>query len=245
MIRKTKGIVLHTTRYGESSLVVHCYTEEFGRQSYMIKGVRKSRKQNRSNLFQPLFLLDFEVYHKDSREIQLVKEATRSIPLNSIPFDVTKSTQAIFIAEVLYRVVKEEEQNPMLSHFLVNSIKYLDALEDPSPDFHIVFLFQLSRYLGFYPQKNFNDNYAPIFPIRRCISINQPVSFGTATWNLIFRVLKKPSLTVPSEKSYSITWSAISNCMWKEWERSAPWKFYIPFFTISDSNKPFYFSRFG
>ena len=159
MIRKTRGIVLHTTRYGESSLVVHCYTEEFGRQSYMIKGVRKSRKQNRSNLFQPLFLLDFEVYHKDSREIQLVKEATRSIPLNSIPFDVTKSTQAIFIAEVLYRVVKEEEQNPMLSHFLVNSIKYLDALGDPSPDFHIIFLFQLSRYLGFYPQKNFNKDH--------------------------------------------------------------------------------------
>jgi DNA repair protein RecO (recombination protein O) len=63
------------------------------------------------------------------------------------------------MAEVLYRVVKEEESNPMLAHFLINNIQYLDALEEPSPDFHIIFLFQLSRYLGFYPQKNFgNEN---------------------------------------------------------------------------------------
>ena len=132
MIRKTRGIVLHTTRYGESSLVVHCYTEQYGRQTYMIKGVRKSRKQNRSNLFQPLFILDFEIYHKDSREIQLVKEVNRSVPLNSIPFDITKSTQAIFMAEILYRVIREEEPNPMLAHFLIHTIQYLDALESSS-----------------------------------------------------------------------------------------------------------------
>lgn len=155
MIRKTRGIVLHTTKYGESSLVVHCYTEQFGRQTFMVKGVRKSRKQNRSNLFQPLFILDFEVYFKDKREIQLVKEISRAIPLNSLPFDITKSTQAIFMAEVLYRAVREEETNPMLSSFLISTIQYLDTMEEASPDFHIIFLFQLSRHLGFYPQNNF------------------------------------------------------------------------------------------
>lgn len=157
MIRKTRGIVLHTTRYGESSLVVHCYTEQSGRQTYMVKGVRKSRKQNRSNLFQPLFILDFEVYHKNTAGIQLVKEVNRAMPLNSIPFDITKSTQAIFMAEVLYRVVKEEESNPMQAHFLINTIQYLDALEEASPDFHILFMFQLSKHLGFYPQNNYGD----------------------------------------------------------------------------------------
>ncbi len=157
MIRKTRGIVLHTTRYGESSLVVHCYTVQFGRQSLMVKGVRKSRKNNRSNLFQPLFILDFEIYYKNTREIQLVKEVSRAMPLNSMPFEITKSTQAIFIAEVLYRVVKEQEPNPMLAHFLINTIQYLDALEDSSPDFHIIFLFLLSKQLGFYPQNNYGE----------------------------------------------------------------------------------------
>ena len=157
MIRKTRGIVLHTTKYGESSLVVHCYTEQGGRQTLMIKGVRKSRKQNRSNLFQPLFILDFEVYHKDSRDIQLVKEVSRAIPLNSLPFDITKSTQAIFMAEVLYRVAKEEEPNPVLANFLISTIQYLDTMVEASADFHIIFMFQLSKHLGFYPQNNFEE----------------------------------------------------------------------------------------
>ncbi len=159
MIRKTRAIVLHTTRYGESSLVAHCYSEQFGRQSYMVKGIRKSKKQNRSNLFQPLFILDLEVYYKNNREIQLIKEVTRAIPLNSMPFDIIKSTQAIFMAEVLYRVIKEEEPNPMLAHFLIHTVQYLDALTEPSPDFHIIFLFQLTRHLGFYPQNNYGEEY--------------------------------------------------------------------------------------
>jgi DNA repair protein RecO (recombination protein O) len=157
MIRKTRGIVLHTTKYGESSLVVHCYTEQLGRQTFMVKGVRKSRKQNRSNLFQPLFILDFEVYHKDSREIQLVKEVSRAVSLNSLPFDITKSTQAIFMAEVLYRTIREEEPNPVLANFLINTIQYLDTMEEASPDFHIIFMFNLSRHLGFYPQNNYAE----------------------------------------------------------------------------------------
>ncbi len=159
MIRKIRGIVLHTIAYGESSLVVHCYTEQHGRQSYMVKGVRKSRKQNRSNIFQPLFILDFEIYHKESRDIQLVKEVSRAMPLNSMPFDMVKSAQAIFMAEVIYRVVREEEPNPMLAHFLMSSIQFLDALEKASPDFHILFMFQLSRHLGFYPQNNFDERH--------------------------------------------------------------------------------------
>ena len=155
MIRKTRGIVLHTTRYGESSLVVHSYTEQFGRQTYMAKGVRKSRRNNRSNLFQPLFILDFEIYYKETRGMHLLKEVNRAFPINSIPYDITKSTQAIFMAEILYRVVREEEPNPVLANFLISSINYLDALEDPLPDFHIIFLFHLSRHLGFFPQNNF------------------------------------------------------------------------------------------
>ena len=158
MIRKTRGIVLHTTRYGESSLVVHCYTEQFGRQTFMAKGVRKSRRNNRSNLFQPLFLLDFEIYYKESRGMHLFKEVSRAIPINSIPYDITKSTQAFFMAEVLYSVVREEEPNPVLAQFLVSTISYLDALENPIPDFHIIFLFHLSRHLGFFPQKNFDES---------------------------------------------------------------------------------------
>lgn len=157
MLHKTRGIVLHTVRYGETSLVVNAYTEKFGRQAFMVKGVRKSRKQNRANLFQPLFLLDFEIYFKEKREMHFIRDVGRTIPLNNIPYDHILSTQAIFIAEVLYRTLREEESNPMLYQFLTSSIEYLDSLEKPAPDFHIIFLFQLSKHLGFYPVNNYSS----------------------------------------------------------------------------------------
>jgi DNA repair protein RecO (recombination protein O) len=61
-------------------------------------------------------------------------------------------------------VIREEESNPMLAHFLMNSIRYLDALEDPLPDFHIIFMFHLTRHLGFYPRNNYGESY-PYFDL--------------------------------------------------------------------------------
>ena len=42
MISKTKGIVLRTVKYGETSVVVTIFTELFGLQSYLVNGVRAS-----------------------------------------------------------------------------------------------------------------------------------------------------------------------------------------------------------
>ncbi|MBN2698975.1 MAG: DNA repair protein RecO [Bacteroidales bacterium] len=193
MLYKTRGIVLHALKYGETSLIVHVYTEKHGRQSLMVKGVRKSKGQNRSNLFQPLFLLDLEIYHKESREIQLISSVSRSVPLTNIPYNHTLSMQALFMAEVLYRVLKEEEGNPMLFHFLVSSVEYLDSLEMPAPDFHILFLFQLSRYLGFYPVNNYSDEN-PYFDLVKGsfkpFLQDDTVQIGRAEGELFSRFLK-------------------------------------------------------
>ena len=144
MIRKTRGIVLHTTRYGESSLVVHCYTEQFGRQTFMAKGVRKSRRNNRSNLFQPLFLLDFEVYYKESSSMHLVKEVSRAFPINPSLTILPKVPRHSSWPRCFTGWSGRRNPTPCLTHFLISSINYLDALEDPIPDFHIIFLFHLS-----------------------------------------------------------------------------------------------------
>ena len=41
MLEKTRGIVLRTTDYGETSLVVKVFTEAYGLQSYIVNSVRK------------------------------------------------------------------------------------------------------------------------------------------------------------------------------------------------------------
>lgn len=162
MLHQTKGIVLSQIKYGESSLIVNIYTEKFGRQSYMVKGSRSRKSRSKSNLFRPFFLLDMEVYHKEGKNMQTLKEVRLTETLNNIIFDVYKSTMVLFLAEVSSKVLKEEEANQELFVFLYNSIRFLDLTEDSIKYFHLYFLSKLTRYLGFFPQLNKSDE-TPLF----------------------------------------------------------------------------------
>ena len=60
-LAKTNGIVLHQIKYGDSSIIVRIYTEEFGMQSYLIRGVKSKKSKIKSNLFQVGNILDMVV----------------------------------------------------------------------------------------------------------------------------------------------------------------------------------------
>jgi DNA repair protein RecO (recombination protein O) len=157
MLTKIKGIVLHHIKYKESSAIVHMYTDRYGRQAYIISNIMGKKGGHRSNLLQPLFILEVEVYHKPERELHRVREIHHCIPFRTIPYDMKKSAQALFIAEILYRSLKEEESDPKLFDFLVHAIQWLDTTENNYSSFHLLLLVQLTKYLGFYPNDNFSS----------------------------------------------------------------------------------------
>ncbi|RZK72244.1 MAG: DNA repair protein RecO, partial [Pedobacter sp.] len=103
MLHKTRGIILKTTLYSESSVVVQIFTEKFGIQSYMINGVKKPRAKISMNMLQPLHLVDMVVYHKHNTSIQRVSELRPSPVYSSIPYNIVKSTVTQFLNEVLYK----------------------------------------------------------------------------------------------------------------------------------------------
>jgi DNA repair protein RecO (recombination protein O) len=150
MIEKTKGIVLQYFRYGESSIIAHMYTESHGRQTFIIKGIRSRKSKLKSNLIQPLFILNIEYYHKDSRDIQLIKEISLQ-KIFSFPYNIIKAAQAMFLAEILSKVLKEESKNEDLFCFISEFIEYFDNCESGSSNFHIYFLLKLMRFLGILP----------------------------------------------------------------------------------------------
>lgn len=152
MLQKTKGIVLHTIKYSESSIIARVYTEAFGLQSYLIKGARSRKAALRSSMFQPLTLLDMEVYHRGNSDLQHIREAGVSEPFHAISSDIRKSSVAIFLAEVLFRSLKETEANEELFGFLSHSLHFFDMQEEGIEYFHLYFLIRLSRFLGFLPQ---------------------------------------------------------------------------------------------
>jgi len=151
MLVTTEGIVLHFIKYRESSVISTIYTRDFGRQSYLVNSARSKKSKNKASLLQALFLVDLVAYQKQSSELHRVKELKSNQPYQNIAFDIAKSTQVIFLAEVLYKTLHEQESFPEMFDFIKNSLLYFDLMEGNSSNFHLFFLFRLTEYLGFLP----------------------------------------------------------------------------------------------
>lgn len=171
MLQKTRGIALSYIRYRETSIIARVYTEEFGLQSYIVNSVRTARsKNNRIALFQPLTLLDMVVYYKNDRDLHRLSEVKTSYPFQSLPFDVSKSTIAMFVTEMLNKVLKEEAGSPPLFRFLIDSVLFLEEACQHYENFHLAFLLKLSFFLGFGPENarefdsQLRENSYPFLP---------------------------------------------------------------------------------
>jgi DNA repair protein RecO (recombination protein O) len=151
MLNKTKGIVLHYVKYGDSSIIAYIYTDIFGRQVFMVNGVRSKKSGIRLNHFQPLSILELDVYYKPNRDIQRIKDLRISRVLHTVHNNIVKSSVALFIAEILYKTLREVEPNEPLFDFIYNSVQVLDLKDDGIENYHLVFLLMLSRYLGIFP----------------------------------------------------------------------------------------------
>lgn len=149
---KSHGIVLNTLKYGESSIIAHLLTDTFGRQSYIIQGVGSSRgRGSKTALFQPMFALRFEGLASTRSDLHRMRDIESGILLRTTPYDIRKSTISLFMAEVLYRLVGESETNQALFDFVWGSVEALDEAVEGVANFHLWFLANLSRFLGFSP----------------------------------------------------------------------------------------------
>lgn len=145
---KARGIVLHALKYGEGALIVHVLTDTHGRLSYIVQGLGRGKKQA---LYQPLFPLEFEGTTSSRQELHRLREVRLAYTPARTPFDVRRSTIALFMAECLYRLVRQSERDAALFDFVWECVSALDTLEEGVANFHLWFLAHLSRFLGFAP----------------------------------------------------------------------------------------------
>ena len=159
MIHKTKGIVLRTVKYGETSVIVTILTELFGLQSYLVNGVRiASRKGgNKAGMFQPAAILDLVIYHQDSKNLQRLKEYSWNQLYQHIFSDVVTNAVALFMIELLQKCLKQQENNPELYYFVEDSLLGLDkAGEKVQANFPLFFALHLAGFFGL----RIDDNYS-------------------------------------------------------------------------------------
>lgn len=170
MLVKTKAIVLTSLKYSESDLIVKCFTEE-GVKSYLLKRILRSKnKKINVAYFQPLTQLRIIANHNSSGNLNSIREARINHLYQTIPFNVLKQSIVLFLAETLAYSLYEEEKNPGLYQYIETALVWLDTHERTS-NFHILFLLNLTKYLGFYPETK-DLNYA-YFDLREGVFTNK------------------------------------------------------------------------
>lgn len=149
MLHTTRGVVLSYIKYGETSVIARIFTEVLGLQAYIVRGVRTKKPRYSVALFQPLTLLDMVAYHKKQRSVHRIAEVQRHTPNSDILMNRKKGAIAIFLAEILTKVIREEEGNKKLFDFLWRSVVQLNDQTTHYEYFYLIFMLRLSHYLGF------------------------------------------------------------------------------------------------
>lgn len=157
MLHKTSGIILQTTNYSDTSFIAKIYTEGFGLQSYIISGARSKKSKTKASLFQPMTIVELEVTNSTKSNLHRISEISIHHPYSDIPYNIVKSSIVIFLNEILFRSLKEEEEDGDLFLFIKNSLLILDLKNESCSNFHLSFLIQISKFFGFYPQGNFSE----------------------------------------------------------------------------------------
>jgi DNA repair protein RecO (recombination protein O) len=145
-----KGVVLCGIKYTDDQDIVYLYTDLKGRRTYILN------RRKKSNRLFPLSLIDFEYSGRQNAEIHYFKEFVFSPLLNEISTDIRKSSIAMFIGEFLYRILKDDDSSSSLFEYICKSICLLDAIHDGVANFHLYFMVQLSKYMGFSISTNVN-----------------------------------------------------------------------------------------
>lgn len=168
----TKAIVLTSLKYGDSSLIVKAFTASDGLKAYMLKGVLKSKRGKlKAAYFQPLMQLELVATHRNKGTLESIKEVRIGYPYKTLHDQMVKRAMVLFLAEILSNCIHEEERNEDLYHYLEAALQWLDS-HDAISNFHLLFLLELTKYLGFYPDTTNGTN--PYFDLCEGAFVSSP-----------------------------------------------------------------------
>lgn len=149
MTKNTELIVLHTTKFGENSLVVHTLSKEYGRRSFLIRG---AGKKSTMAMLLPLSVIEADVVETTKSTLFTARNLSSRYPLLGIRNNLYKNSMTLFLSEVLYRTVKDGANEDGLYAWCLKNILLLDAMDSDFSNFHIRFLLEFAVALGFSPE---------------------------------------------------------------------------------------------
>jgi DNA repair protein RecO (recombination protein O) len=158
MLVKSRGIILRSLKYGETSLIMDIYTRDYGLNSYIIGGVRNKKSKTQAGLCQIMSLVQIIAYHKNTKSLYRIKEVSSDHLYQRIPFEIMRSSVGMFMTEILKNTIKDDEENPDLFDFIADWYKFLDQSTNSTSNAHLLFMLELSEHIGIQPRDNFSVN---------------------------------------------------------------------------------------
>ena len=146
MLSTTDAIVLSLQPHSDKAHILHAYTRTGGRVNYMVYGIGR---KHAIGLYTPLTLLQITADHTSTKPPTL-KEAVRltSNSASGLTSNIYKQTICLFIAEVLFHVLKHPMADEPMYDFIAQAIEELDQTTEPQ-NFHLRFLAGFAAKLGF------------------------------------------------------------------------------------------------
>lgn len=213
MLTKTRAIVLRTIRYNDQKVIVDLYTEVYGRITSMVTMARSSKGRMKKQLFQPLTSLQLELDYRERQQMQRIKDVQIDTPWTRLSSDPVRMTVGMFLAEVLYYVTRQEQQDDTLFSFLTASLQWLDISEQGIANFHITFLIRMARFIGFLPSaEDYTDGQ--LFDLRTGeFTLVHPAHSDTLNADEARRMHQLLRITYPTMHLYRMSRTERQQCL--------------------------------
>jgi len=148
---KSRAIALSYIKHGESAIIAKVFTEEKGLQNFIIKGVRSEKSKKKLGLFQALQLSNINAAYLPKKSLQYLTDISLLNSRRQEGVNMKKNFLSLFVAEVSSKILHENEVDKPLFQFLWNLKNALASSNEIDPNFPILFMIDLSKYMGFYP----------------------------------------------------------------------------------------------
>mgnify|MGYP001028599663 FL=1 len=157
-----KVIFLWKVRFRESSFMVKFLSERGALETYVFQGSKGIKKGQLAQLF-PLNEVEVETYKSPKSSLASIRSVKTLKPRTNIRGKMEQTAVAFFLAEMIAKSLKENDAQPALYDFVSSSIDLFE--ERYQPNFYLVFLLKLTRYLGIQPANNFPGNRSAFFDL--------------------------------------------------------------------------------
>ncbi len=120
---KTEGVILKRKDFGEADRIISAFTFHRGKVTIMAKGVRRINSRRAGNVE---LLNRVQMFLYPGKQFLILTEATSLSTYQKIKDDLTLSTYAYHIIELIDKITAENQESPILYTNLVEVLNRLD-----------------------------------------------------------------------------------------------------------------------